>query len=149
MDQDSTLAQPVAKRLNLIRCSQREIMICQPHAPAFSFLQFCQQVCNVESRADVEVWLIKRQIELKHGASRPTFKVEIVRHGDELYPALSPQKSIKEFFVILCAFLWLPYAKHRRDRGNEAHDQAKTDGHRTQHMQRNALPKPASQRKSE
>jgi len=85
MDQYFALAKAITKRFNFVCCSDRKIVVGQPDARAFPLLEFREQVCNVEPRADVEIWFIERKKELEDGASRPRIKVEIVRHADGLY----------------------------------------------------------------
>lgn len=55
-------------------------MVRQPHVCLVSTAQFLQQVRDVQAGTNIEEWLIKRQIKLKHLASRPSLKVYVTGH---------------------------------------------------------------------
>src|SRR5215213_143688 len=85
MDQHLALSQSIAKRLDLVCNTQREVMVSQPHTRARAFLQFSEQARDVELRADVEVRLVERKVKLEDGASRPGFQIYVMRHAQGLY----------------------------------------------------------------
>src|SRR5690348_8709780 len=80
MDQHLPVAQAIAKRLDLVGSAKCEIVVRQPNARPFSLFQFGEQVCDVESRADVEIRLIEREKKLKYSASRPRGQVYVMGH---------------------------------------------------------------------
>ncbi len=81
VDQHFALPQPVTKRLDLVCGAQREVMIRQSDTGAFAFPELVEEVCDIETRADVEERLVKREIEFKHLPARPGVEVDVMGHG--------------------------------------------------------------------
>jgi hypothetical protein len=63
-------------------------MISQPNIRTFSLFQFGQQLRDIESRTNIKVRLIKREIKLEDSASRPGGQVYVMGHRKMIVPKL-------------------------------------------------------------
>src|SRR5258705_12745315 len=84
MHKDLAVSQAITKWFNFVCDAQGKIVICHRYANAVPLPQQFDQFGNVDSRADIEVRLVKTAEEFKDLASSPGCDIQIMCHDKEL-----------------------------------------------------------------
>ena len=72
------ISQSIAERFYLVGNPQREVMIGQRDADARESLKECQEFCNIEACANIEVWFVITTEKLKQLATGPVCYIKIL-----------------------------------------------------------------------
>jgi len=82
VDKNLALSEAIAEWFDLVGYAECEVMIGKRHPDLRALTKELEEICNIEPRTNIEVWLVKAKEKFKDFTTGPVCYVEILRHGD-------------------------------------------------------------------